>query len=89
MTTKSLIASGSKNDVSGDDAASGAYAQAALLIEFLRESKFGEEKFVDFLYLMGRVQRGKLDKIEEVFQTVYGMGVEEIDARFQEYCEDR
>jgi hypothetical protein len=79
----------SKSDVSGANAAGDAYKQAALLIEFLRESKFGKEKFVDFLYLMGRVQRGKLDKIEEVFQTVYGMGVEEIDARFQEYCEDR
>jgi hypothetical protein len=89
MTTESLIASGSKDDVSGDDAASNAYAQAALLIEFLRESKWGKDKFQTFVHTVGLVPRGKLPAIEAAIRKVYGCDIDTLEAKWVEYCKKR
>ncbi|MFT5048926.1 MAG: hypothetical protein ACI8QZ_000313 [Chlamydiales bacterium] len=85
---RSLLDS-SKSGVKGEDAAGQHYKQAALLIEFLRESKFGRKKFVDFLLALGRVPRSNSVAIEAAFQRVYGMGLAEVDVEWQKYCKKR
>jgi hypothetical protein len=89
MTTKSLIASGSKDDVSGDDAASNAYAQAALLIEFLRESKWGKDKFQSFIHTVGLVPRSQLPAIQAAIRKVYDCDIATLEAKWVEYCKKR
>ena len=79
----------SKEDNRGGGGAQDHYKQAALLIEFLRESKLGKKHFEDFLHRMGRVPRNHVPGIEAVFQKVYGMSVTEIDEAWQEYCKKR
>ena len=85
---KSLLYS-SKENKKGGDGAGDHYKQAALLIEFLRESKFGKAKFDEFLDAMGRVPRGNVERIDAVFRDVYGSGLSEVDAAFQAYCKKR
>jgi hypothetical protein len=88
MRLRSLLMS-SEDDVSGDSAASLHYKQAALLIEFLRESKFGKDKFLEWLHAMGNTPRGDLPKIQAVFQRVYGVDIEQLDQELQDYCQKR
>ncbi len=88
VTLKSLLHS-SKDGVKGGSAAGQHYKQAALLIEFLRESKFGKGKFTDFIFTMGRIPRNDEEAIEAAFRRIYGLGFEGMDAEWQEYCERR
>ena len=60
-----------------------------LLIEFLRESKFGKDKFQEFLQTMGKVSRGKVDKIDAAFEAVYGVGLDGIEEEWIRYCKKR
>jgi len=85
---RSLLYS-SKDGVKGDSAASHHYKQAALLIEFLRESKFAKKKFPEFLLALGRVPRNDARAIEAAFERVYGIGSVELDAEWQKYCKKR
>lgn len=89
VTTKSLIASGQKEDVSGDDAASNAYSQAALLIEFLRESKWGKDRFQTFVHTVGLVPRGKLPAIQAAIRKVYECDLATLEEKWVEYCKKR
>jgi hypothetical protein len=79
----------SEDDVRGGSKAADHYKQAALLIEFLRESEFGKEGFAQFLAQMGRTRRGDAERIEAVFREVYGEGFAGVDAKFVEYCKKR
>lgn len=83
----SLIAT--KDDVSGSDGAADAYKQAAVLIEFLRESKWGKDKFQTFIHTMGLVPRGRLPAIEAAIRKVYGCDLAELEKQFVEYCKKR
>jgi hypothetical protein len=85
---KSLLYS-SEDGVKGGSAAGQLYKQAALLIEFLRESKFGKKHFDEFVHAMGRVPRNDVGQIEAVFQKVYGADLDEVDAAWQQYCKKR
>ncbi len=89
VTTPSLISSGRKEDVSGGSAASNAYDQAALLIEFLRESKWGKAKFQEFIHTVGLVPRGQLPAIQAAIRKVYGCDLDELEAKWVEYCKKR
>jgi hypothetical protein len=86
---QSLLFSSSESRKEGGSEASDLYTQAALLVEFLRESKWGKDKFPRFLEVVGRVPRGNLPKIQAAFQEVYGMDVEAVDKAFQAYCAKR
>ena len=79
----------SEDDKSGESASGNAYKQAALLIEFLRESRFGKKKFVEWMYATGRLPRGDVDAIDAVFQRVYGKSIEGIEEEWREYCKKR
>jgi hypothetical protein len=85
---RSLLGS-SEEDVRGQGGAGDAYKQAALLIEFLRESKFGKGKFEAFLHTMGKVSRGNVEKIDAAFQSVYGFGIIELEEEWVKYCAKR
>jgi len=73
----------------GESKAHDNYKQAALLIEFLRESKFGRDGFPEFLAKMGRVPRGDLERIEAVLMDVWEVDVQGLDEEFVEYCKKR
>jgi len=88
MQLRSLLMS-SENDKSGDSAASLHYSEAALLIEFLRESKFGKAKFLEWLHAMGNAPRGDLAKIDAIFRRIYGVDIYGLDQELQKYCQKR
>ena len=79
----------SQDSVRGGSAAGDNYKLASLLIEFLRESDFGEGKFEDFLYTLGKVRRGDLEEIEAGFLKVYGATLLEVEQAWRAYCKAR
>jgi hypothetical protein len=88
VALESLLYS-SENDVKGGSKAGDNYKQAALLMEFLRESDFGKQHFQQFLTKMGHVRRSDVERIDALFREIYGEGLEGIDAQFVEYCKKR
>lgn len=85
----SLLHSSAESRKEGGSEASDLYKQAALLVEFLRESKWGKDKFPRFLQAVGRVSRGNLAKLRAAFEEIYGVDIEDVDVAFQEYCAAR
>ena len=89
----SLLYSSEKDRKTGGSAAGDAYKQAALFIEFLRDSKWAKKEkkgvFPVFLQIMGDVQRNDVEAIEAVFKRLYGLDLDELDAKFMEYCKKR
>jgi len=85
----SLIYSTSGNDVKGGSEAGDLYKQAALLIEFMRESKFGKKGFQQFVREIGRVPRGDVQAIDEVLMRIYEVDLLQLDELFIEYCKKR
>ena len=83
-----MIAQGA-NDVKGGNQAGDLYKQAALFIEFMRESKLGKDKFQEFVRTMGAVPRNDLTAIENVFQQLYGLTIDELQEEFVTYCKRR
>jgi hypothetical protein len=85
---KSLLWSSAKDRKEGGSEAADLYNQAGLFIEFLRESKWGKDRFPLFLETVGRTPR-TLGKLRAAFETIYGVDIEGVDAKFQEYCAAR
>lgn len=85
---KSLIFS-AKKDVKSDDAAGNMYAEAALLIEFLRESKWGKDKFQSFIHAVGEVPRNNVQAIARAVHDVYGVELKQLEDQWTEYCKKR
>ena len=73
----------------GVSAAHEHYTQAALLIEFLRESKEMKAKFPAFLATVGRANDDAASDIEAAIRASLGMSVDELDRAFQKYCTKR
>ena len=73
----------------GDEDAASQYALAACLIEFLRESKFGKDKFQDFLHAVGLVPRSNLAAIQRAVKQVYGVDLAGVEKEWVEYCKKR
>ncbi len=90
---QSLLYSSDADRKTGGSAAGDNYKQAALLIEFLRDSKWARKEhkdvFPEFLQVMGTTPRGDVDAIEGVFKRLYGLDLDELDAIFMEYADDR
>jgi hypothetical protein len=86
---ESLLHSSEDERKEGGSEASDLYTQAALFAEFLRESKWGKDKFPRFLTTVGRVRRGDLPKLRAAFMDLYGMDLEAVDQEFQKYCASR
>lgn len=79
----------SDEKAAGGDAADDNYKQAAVLIEFLRESKWAKAGFPAFLTRIGRLPRGDPAQIEAVVQDVYGVDLAGLEQRWAEYCKKR
>lgn len=79
----SLIAAGRTSR--GESQAHNQYTQAASIIAFLRESKWGKKKFLDFVHAVGAVKRGDLAAIESAVQRVYGTDLAGLEERWLAY----
>jgi len=86
---QSLIFSQPKEDSRGGDASGNQSKQAALLIEFLRGSKFGKAKFQEWLHAVGSVPRNDARAIEAAVRRVYGTDLAGLDKEFVAYCKKR
>jgi hypothetical protein len=86
---KSLLWSSAENRKEGGSEASDLYTEAALLVEFLRESKWGKDKFPHFLQVVGRLPRNDLTRLRTAIVEIYGTDVEGVDREFQAYCAKR
>jgi len=84
VTIPSLLQSGGKSKT-GENLAHNHYLQAASMIDFLRNSKFGEPHFDAFLKSVGRVKRGDVVAIEAAIQKVYGVDLAGLEAEWIDY----
>ncbi|QDV10024.1 hypothetical protein Poly30_55850 [Planctomycetes bacterium Poly30] len=90
MTVPSLLMSaGDATRKKGGSVAGGAYTQAASLIEFVKHSKFGKDKFLEWIDAMGRVGRGDLPAIKRGITRIYGVTLEEFEAEYLDYWQNR
>jgi hypothetical protein len=85
---ESLLMSSDEDAPMGDQAEA-SYEQAALLIEFLRESKWAKDKFPAFLQRVGRIPDKNKAEIEAALQSIYGVNVAGLEERWVEYCKKR
>ena len=59
------------------------------MIEFAKHSKFGRERFLEWVHAVGRVGRGDLPAIARATARVYGVGLEGFEAEFRAYWAKR
>jgi hypothetical protein len=85
---QSLLYSADANAAKGD-ASSENYHQAALLVEFLRESKWAKPHFQEYLQTVGRLPRSDAAGIDRAFQKIYGCGISGVEDQWVEYCKKR
>lgn len=89
MVVPSLLMSNSGSNKKTGDTSGTAYEQAAALIEFVAESKWGAGKLQEFTLAMGAVADGDLPAIELALQAVYGIDVKGFEAEFIKYWSNR
>jgi hypothetical protein len=89
MQIESLLWSANDDDKSGESAAENNYHQAALLIEFLRDSKLGKDKFTPWMRAIGLAPRNDVAAIETITRANYGLDIAGLDKAFVEYCKKR
>lgn len=82
---QSMLYSADQDNVSGESSAGNNYTQAASIIAFLHDSKFGRDRFQEFVHAMGRVPRGDLEHINTVLRLVYGVDVDGLEAEWVDY----
>jgi hypothetical protein len=88
FAVESLLYS-AQDDKSGESKAESQYTQAALFIEFLRESKLAPAKFQDFVHAIGLVPANDVPAIERVFRAVYGLDIKGLEDKWVDYCKKR
>jgi hypothetical protein len=84
-----IAANPAATDKKGEDKAGSHYAQAALLIEFLRESPWGGKKFLQWVHAIGLTPDNDRAAIERATQAVYGASLAELEQQWIEYCKKR
>ena len=89
LRKRSLIFSSNKDDKSGGDEAGDQYKQCALLIEFLREGRFGKAKFPEWIRAVGVAPANDLPAIEAATRRVYGVDLAALEKEFVAYCRKR
>lgn len=86
MVVPSLLMSSKKGARKDGTSNSGlAYTYAASIIEFTKHSKFGEERFLEWVHAIGKVGRGDLPAIKAATSRVYGVGLPEFEEEFRKY----
>jgi len=78
-----------KEDKKGGDEAATHYELAALLIEFLHDSKFGKDKFQDFVRAVGLSAPNSPAAIERAVKAMYQTDLAGLDKQWVEYCKQR
>ncbi len=86
---KSLLGDADTERVTGGSDAGESYAHAAAIIEFVRHSKFGKKKFLEFVHTVGKVPRGNLKRIEAALQKVYEVDISGFEEEFEKYWKAR
>ncbi len=90
FTVPSLLMSSSGGTrKEGGSVAGGAYTQAGSVIEFAKHSKFGQDKFIEWVHAMGSVGRGDLPAIKRGISAVYDVTLEEFEAEYIAYWSKR
>ena len=90
FTLPSLLMSSSEGSrKEGGSVAGGAYTQAGSVIEFVKHSKFGQDKFLEWMHAMGSVGRGDLPAIRRGITAVYAVTLEEFEAEYIKYWSKR
>ena len=84
-----LMSSSSGSRKEGGSVAGGAYTQAGSVIEFVKHSKFGKDKFLDWVHAMGKVGRGDLPAIKRGLSDVFSVTLEEFEAEYIKYWSKR
>jgi hypothetical protein len=80
----SLLNTPSKSET-GEKMASNHYKQAASIIDFAMNSKFGKKKFSEFLQAVGSAPRGNVEAIQAALQKVYGVDLAGFEAEWVEH----
>lgn len=88
IRVESLIDS-SRENAKGEGGASSNYAQAAMLIEFVREAKWSKDKFLDWVHAIGNCPYNNVVAIERATQATLGVDIKTLDAKWVEYCKKR
>lgn len=89
MKVESLLFSSKTESKSGDDEAASQYELAAFLIEFVRESKFSKDHFVDWFHAIGETARNNVPAIEAATKKTLGVDLKELEAQWVEYAKKR
>ena len=84
VTIRSLL-NDTGTSATGEKKSSNHYAQAASMIDFLRNSKFGKGKFDQFLKAVGKLPRGNKELIEQAIQRVYSVDLEGLQEEWVDY----
>ena len=85
MVVPSLLHSNTGSNRRGGSQASNQYAQAASIIAFLAKSKFGKDRFQEFVHAIGSVRRGDLKSIEQRLGAIYGVDIAGLEAEWKGY----
>jgi hypothetical protein len=76
-----LGSSGGEKSVKGGSVAGKHYTQAASIVAFLMESRFGKEEWPEFLRAIGSGPRGAA-AFERAARKAYGVGLDELEAEW-------
>ncbi len=86
---RSMLYSADANNVKGGNEAGDNYGQAATIVEFVRHSKFGKDKFLEWVHAVGAVPRSNLPAIEDAIRDVYGVSLDEFQDEYVKYWTKR
>ncbi|MCA9309883.1 MAG: hypothetical protein KDA21_01685, partial [Phycisphaerales bacterium] len=85
MVVPSLLQSLRGGSIRGGSAAGNAYTEAASIIAFVRESRFGKAKFQEFIRAVGQAPESDLEAIDAALQEVYQVGIDEFEEEWKRY----
>ncbi len=85
----SLLFSPKGESKTGEDDASSQYELASFLIEFVRESKFSKEHFVDWIHAVGAVPRNDVAAVEAATKKTLGVDLAGFEKEWVEYAKKR
>jgi len=85
----SLLGDADTERIKGGSDAGESYTQAAAIVEFVRHSDFGSDKFLEYIHALGAVPRGSIKEIEKALKKVYNVDIEGFEEEFKKYWSKR
>lgn len=89
MVPSLLMSSEKGSRLDGGSNSGVAYKHAAAIVEFVKHSDFGSERFLDWVHAIGQCGRGDLPAIEAATARVLGVDLEAFEERFKAYWDRR